>query len=573
MNEAISQDQFSQALLAYKQGILGSAALLNKFEGLITGNDFTSKQSIIGLTNLISDADLPEQLSGQLLSKFSEPKTTVVGRDAMIALAGIIIMILIYQAYASWNRQRVITAIHELRTDGIEAFQDLSFTEQLELLGNDKTRMALVQYPVSRQNFKIDAIDFIQRFDPNIQELLLKQRNVRELLIDHYQDKINHFIGTDNFDQAQTYSSKIIKVYPDSKTLSDINALIRPMKMKRQQELEISYRHCINQQNQSLLELKPCLQESRQLLAKVSPQHKYLEEPKLPARYIQETSSALRRNDQQTAENLLADWHTLVPENNEQRNKLELELEHKQTVSRLTQLILTNNNTGLVDAMIALSSLSATKRNEILLNETVRQNLLTFYTDLITTEITNGNYAAGLIYIDSALALFSNSRQETLSLKELKQNAKQYKSQRQKDLKKQYETILDSKEPDVVALQEIHQEIKKDNYPTRSKAIKDLIRESLIKKEWVKGKNVVGTITLVYDHHKRELTSKIMDIQHDYHNVIVSSQHVHLDHDNCLEVVIVKGETKDIVSLERKLKTTKGIKYSTLNMASTGQNI
>ena len=122
-------------------------------------------------------------------------------------------------------------------------------------------------------------------------------------------------------------------------------------------------------------------------------------------------------------------------------------------------------------------------------------------------------------------------------------------------------------------LSKFDKEIKKDNYPTRSKAIKDLIRESLIKKEWVKGKNVVGTITLVYDHHKRELTSKIMDIQHDYHNVIVSSQHVHLDHDNCLEVVIVKGETKDIVSLERKLKTTKGIKYSTLNMASTGQNI
>ena len=70
-------------------------------------------------------------------------------------------------------------------------------------------------------------------------------------------------------------------------------------------------------------------------------------------------------------------------------------------------------------------------------------------------------------------------------------------------------------------LSKFDKEIKKDNYPTRPKAIKDLIRESLIKKEWAKGKNVVGTITLVYDHHKRELTSKIMDIQHDYHNVIV----------------------------------------------------
>jgi len=122
-------------------------------------------------------------------------------------------------------------------------------------------------------------------------------------------------------------------------------------------------------------------------------------------------------------------------------------------------------------------------------------------------------------------------------------------------------------------LSKFDKEIKKDNYPTRSKAIADLIRESLIKKEWTKGKNVVGTITLVYDHHKRELTSKIMDIQHDFHSIIISSQHVHLDHDNCLEVVIVKGKTSEIEKLSRRLKTTKGIKYSTLNMASTGKEI
>ena len=122
-------------------------------------------------------------------------------------------------------------------------------------------------------------------------------------------------------------------------------------------------------------------------------------------------------------------------------------------------------------------------------------------------------------------------------------------------------------------LEKFDKEIKKDNYPTRSKAIKDLIREHLVKKEWTKGKNVVGTITLVYDHHKRELSSKVMDIQHDFHSIIISSQHVHLDHDNCLEVVIVKGNTIEIEKLSRRLKTTKGIKYATLNMASTGKEI
>ena len=116
-------------------------------------------------------------------------------------------------------------------------------------------------------------------------------------------------------------------------------------------------------------------------------------------------------------------------------------------------------------------------------------------------------------------------------------------------------------------------EIKKEKYPTRSKAIIDLIREHLVKKEWAKGKTVVGTITLVYDHHKRELASKVMDTQHDFHNIIVSSQHVHLDHDNCLEVVIVKGKPREIEKLTCKLKATKGIKYTSLNMASTGKEI
>ncbi len=122
-------------------------------------------------------------------------------------------------------------------------------------------------------------------------------------------------------------------------------------------------------------------------------------------------------------------------------------------------------------------------------------------------------------------------------------------------------------------LSKFDKEIKKENYPTRSKAIKDLIRERLVKKEWVKGKAIMGAIILVYDHHKRALANKLTDIQHDFHDAVISSQHVHLDHDNCLEVVIVKGSSKEVEELARKLKTTKGIKYCSLNMATTGKEI
>ena len=116
--------------------------------------------------------------------------------------------------------------------------------------------------------------------------------------------------------------------------------------------------------------------------------------------------------------------------------------------------------------------------------------------------------------------------------------------------------------------------IKKQNYLQRSEAIRDLIREELVKEEWSdKKKQVAGTISLVYDHHKRELSSQLMNIQHDYHENIVSTQHIHLDHDNCLEVIVVKGKSNEVENLYKKLKTIRGIKHTTVSRATTGKTI
>ncbi|HCL90956.1 MAG TPA: nickel-responsive transcriptional regulator NikR, partial [Candidatus Atribacteria bacterium] len=96
--------------------------------------------------------------------------------------------------------------------------------------------------------------------------------------------------------------------------------------------------------------------------------------------------------------------------------------------------------------------------------------------------------------------------------------------------------------------------IKEKKYPNRSEAIRDLIRENLVKKEWVEGKEVAGAITLVFDHHKRELMNTLTDIQHDFHTLIISSQHIHLDHDNCLEIIVVKGKPTEVRELADKLR-------------------
>ena len=115
--------------------------------------------------------------------------------------------------------------------------------------------------------------------------------------------------------------------------------------------------------------------------------------------------------------------------------------------------------------------------------------------------------------------------------------------------------------------------IKRKNYSNRSEAFRDLIRQELVKEEWAEGSEVVGAITLVYDHHKRELVNKLTDIQHDFQGTIISTQHIHLDHDNCLELIAVRGAPADISKLADTLKSVKGVKHGTLSMSSTGKGL
>ena len=115
--------------------------------------------------------------------------------------------------------------------------------------------------------------------------------------------------------------------------------------------------------------------------------------------------------------------------------------------------------------------------------------------------------------------------------------------------------------------------IKGKNYTNRSEAFRDLIRQELIKKQWQEGNKIAGAITLIYNHHKRELLNKITDIQHDFQRVIISTQHIHLDHNNCLEIVAVKGNPKEAQKLADTLRSIKGVKHATLSMSSTGKGI
>jgi len=111
--------------------------------------------------------------------------------------------------------------------------------------------------------------------------------------------------------------------------------------------------------------------------------------------------------------------------------------------------------------------------------------------------------------------------------------------------------------------------IAEKGYENRSEAFRDLIRDRLVGSAVV-GPNalVVGTVTLIYDHHTRLLPEKLTDIQHENHEIIISTLHAHLDHENCLEVVVLRGKSADVQSLADRLISTKGVQHGRLVMSS-----
>ncbi len=115
---------------------------------------------------------------------------------------------------------------------------------------------------------------------------------------------------------------------------------------------------------------------------------------------------------------------------------------------------------------------------------------------------------------------------------------------------------------------------EKNSYANRSEAIRDLIRKALVEDSWNTAQNeAAGTLTLVYDHHKSDISKRLTALQHDAHDCIIATLHVHLDHHNCLEVLVLKGEAERIRQLANALISIRGVKHGAFSSTTTGQDL
>jgi len=118
-------------------------------------------------------------------------------------------------------------------------------------------------------------------------------------------------------------------------------------------------------------------------------------------------------------------------------------------------------------------------------------------------------------------------------------------------------------------LDELDRRVVGKGYASRSELVRDLIRERLVEEAWERGDaEVAGVLTIVYDHHQRELTQQILEVQHQEFVHVVASTHVHIDHQNCLETIILRGLPAQIEGLSLTIGGLKGVRFSALTRTS-----
>jgi len=110
-------------------------------------------------------------------------------------------------------------------------------------------------------------------------------------------------------------------------------------------------------------------------------------------------------------------------------------------------------------------------------------------------------------------------------------------------------------------------------YPSRSHAVRDLVRRALVEVEWEAGEEAVATVVLLFDHHSREISERLREAQHDAEARILSNLHHHLSHDRCLEIITIQGSREAIVATADQLRATRGVLHSGLVVSSTGHDL
>jgi CopG family nickel-responsive transcriptional regulator len=126
---------------------------------------------------------------------------------------------------------------------------------------------------------------------------------------------------------------------------------------------------------------------------------------------------------------------------------------------------------------------------------------------------------------------------------------------------------------DRALLDRLQDMIAESGYTNRSEFVRDLLRDQIVQRQWELNEEAIGTITVLYDHHARMLSEKLTDLQHDHHENVMATMHVHLDEHLCVETVLVRGPAEQLRRLANAIRQQRGVLHATLSTSSTGRTL
>lgn len=376
-----------------------------------------------------------------------------------VFIAAILFGLLAYNGYDAWRTNSIEEGIYEGQREAISLFIELPLDTQLDLLNRAPLRKALVEIYRSKAGVSDDIFGYLNQFDRGVRDALFKDQDIKKILIDHSIKQINHAVANDLFDKAVDSGEKITSIYPDSKQLEEVVSNIAQKKRSRIQELERQYRQRLGDRSQSLVGLLPYFKETRAALARISPTHEFLNEPKLGARYDSETSLALKQKNIALAEQLLSDWGGLLKDESKERNQLQKLLNHLKEVFALVGDVTRSSKTKMPKVIETLNSEGDNIRRDVLKDSKVKEKLLTYYDQAANRTIREGRYTIGTGIIDHGIKLFSSDNETQNTLNTFKDKIARARTLRLQHLNEQYWKIVDSQDPDVGALQKLVREV------------------------------------------------------------------------------------------------------------------
>ncbi|MCH9638868.1 MAG: serine/threonine protein kinase [Betaproteobacteria bacterium] len=385
-----------------------------------------------------------------------------LSRNSLLVLLVLITILIIPALYITIDNrqlQNIANGIKVLNPDSINKFHNLDSESQLKIVIDETIGLSLVKYYISIATPGITALDYIQKFDADVQDDLLHKRDNRRLLATHSENLIDRAIQENEFNLATKIADRFGAQYPDSKKLANQITFVSNARNEQLAKLQYKFNQCLNDVSNTLVHLASCLYETADQLRNIDPNLNVLNSPQLSKRFIDETRDALATKNLHIAEKLLLAWNNLLPNTSEERIELTKQLEKKKEIEGFISRISAAKDTELNAIALGLLTRDPLIKKTVLLDSESRDKLKNWYQRTVQESIDANNFKALTAISSQATKVFSDNKAMRSWLNDLERNILTNREKNIQTLLDKYNSLLKQDELNANALQDTRQKV------------------------------------------------------------------------------------------------------------------